>query len=123
MTWWPGGCTSTSPGALSRCFAPPPPPHFHLYHHYLNLHHSLLQVLISELTRLVAAWHDTIGPKLESVELRKAFDIHAYGGCSTHTCISTSTSTQDCVKQLIVAVNKMDSTRWSPPSPPYNQAR
>ena len=27
------------------------------------------------------------------------------------------------VKQLIVAVNKMDSTRWSPPSPPYNQAR
>jgi len=37
------------------------------------------QVLSSELIRRVAAWHDNIGPKLEAMELRKSFDIHAYG--------------------------------------------
>ena len=74
--WWRGGCTNTSPGASSRCSAPPappapaPPP----------AHPPAPQVLSSELIRRVAAWHDNIGPKLEAMELRKSFDIHAYGG-------------------------------------------
>ena len=33
----------------------------------------------SELARKVAAWHEMIGPRLETVEKRIAFDIHAYG--------------------------------------------
>ena len=33
----------------------------------------------SELARKVAAWHEMIGPRLEAVEKRIAFDIHAYG--------------------------------------------
>jgi len=33
----------------------------------------------SELTRRVSAWHETIGPRLENVERRKAFDVHYYG--------------------------------------------
>merc|ERR1719348_719820 len=33
----------------------------------------------SELTLRVAKWHDMIGPRLDKVEQRKAFDVHAYG--------------------------------------------
>ena len=33
----------------------------------------------SELTRRVAKWHEMIGPRLDKVEQRKAFDVHAYG--------------------------------------------
>jgi len=33
----------------------------------------------SELAMKVAKWHEMIGPRLESVERRNAFDIHAYG--------------------------------------------
>merc|ERR1712142_705893 len=33
----------------------------------------------SELTMRVAKWHDMIGPRLDKVEQRKAFDVHAYG--------------------------------------------
>ena len=33
----------------------------------------------SELAVKVANWHEMIGPRLESVEKRNAFDIHAYG--------------------------------------------
>ena len=33
----------------------------------------------SELSQRVANWHEIIGPRLESLERRKAFDIHAYG--------------------------------------------
>ena len=33
----------------------------------------------SELSQRVASWHEIIGPRLESLERRKAFDIHAYG--------------------------------------------
>ena len=33
----------------------------------------------SELAVKVAKWHEMIGPRLESVEKRNAFDIHAYG--------------------------------------------
>ena len=33
----------------------------------------------SELTRRVAKWHEMIGPRLDMVEQRKAFDVHLYG--------------------------------------------
>jgi len=33
----------------------------------------------SELAMKVAKWHEMIGPRLETVEKRNAFDIHAYG--------------------------------------------
>lgn len=33
----------------------------------------------SALTQRVSAWHDMVRPRLDAVELRKAFDIHAYG--------------------------------------------
>ena len=33
----------------------------------------------SELAVKVSKWHEMIGPRLESVEKRNAFDIHAYG--------------------------------------------
>jgi len=33
----------------------------------------------SELTRRVAKWHEMIGPRLDLVERRKAFDVHLYG--------------------------------------------
>jgi len=33
----------------------------------------------SELAMKVAKWHEMIGPRLENVERRNAFDIHAYG--------------------------------------------
>ena len=33
----------------------------------------------SELSQKVAKWHEMIGPRLESLERRKPFDIHAYG--------------------------------------------
>jgi len=33
----------------------------------------------SDLALRVSAWHETIGPRLENVEKRKAFDVHHYG--------------------------------------------
>ena len=33
----------------------------------------------SELSQRVASWHEMIGPRLDSLETRKAFDIHACG--------------------------------------------
>ena len=33
----------------------------------------------SELARKVSAWHEMIAPRLERVEKRSEFDIHAYG--------------------------------------------
>jgi len=33
----------------------------------------------SELTRRVSKWHEMIGPRLDKVERRKAFDVHLYG--------------------------------------------
>ena len=40
----------------------------------------------SELAQKVAKWHDMIGPRLESLEKRKAFDIHAYGSRVISKC-------------------------------------
>ncbi len=36
-------------------------------------------VTSSDLARKVAAWHEMIAPRLELVEQRSEFDIHAYG--------------------------------------------
>jgi len=36
-------------------------------------------VASSELARKVSAWHEMIAPRLERVEKRSEFDIHAYG--------------------------------------------
>jgi len=46
----------------------------------------------SELTRRVAKWHEMIGPRLDKVEQRKAFDVHAYGSHVLNTFPSTATS-------------------------------
>ena len=40
----------------------------------------------SELSQKVAKYHDMIGPRLESLEKRKAFDIHAYGSQVINKC-------------------------------------
>jgi len=46
----------------------------------------------SELTRRVAKWHEMIGPRLDKVEQRKAFDVHAYGSHVLNTFPATATS-------------------------------
>ena len=40
----------------------------------------------SELSKKVANWHEMIGPRLESLEKRKAFDVHAYGSKVINKC-------------------------------------
>jgi len=43
------------------------------------VHQSQEFLKSSELTRRVAKWHEMIGPRLDRVEQRKAFDVHLYG--------------------------------------------
>ena len=40
----------------------------------------------SELSKKVAKWHEMIGPRLESLEKRKPFDVHAYGSSVISKC-------------------------------------
>ena len=40
----------------------------------------------SELSKKVANWHEMIGPRLESLEKRKSFDVHAYGSKVINKC-------------------------------------
>jgi len=49
----------------------------------------------SELTRRVAKWHEMIGPRLDKVEQRKAFDVHAYGSHVLNTFPATGTSSSN----------------------------
>jgi len=43
------------------------------------VHQSQEFLKSSELTQRVAKWHQMIGPRLDRVEQRKAFDVHLYG--------------------------------------------
>ena len=46
----------------------------------------------SELSQKVANWHEMIGPRLENLEKRKPFDIHAYGSQVIRECEGAGSS-------------------------------
>ena len=44
-----------------------------------------------ELAQRVSRWHEMIGPRLESLETRKVFNIHDYGTCILSQCQAAGT--------------------------------
>ena len=65
----------------------------------------------SELSQKVAKWHEMIGPRLENLEKRKAFDIHAYGSQVIREC-EASKKTEVPFREVIKGQKKEEISRF-----------
>ena len=65
----------------------------------------------SELSQKVAKWHEMIGPRLENLEKRKAFDIHAYGSQVIRGC-EASKKAEVPFREVIKGQKKEEISRF-----------
>ena len=65
----------------------------------------------SELSQKVAKWHEMIGPRLENLEKRKAFDIHAYGSQVIREC-EASQKAEVPFREVIKGQKKEEISRF-----------